>query len=79
MKPWTRHRRGKVTRILCAISTIDQGRSCISRLPAVHPSLRNFFWSRTEFQAPDTEVEKRVDAILGKMTLDEKLTIIGHQ
>ncbi len=28
-------------------------------------------------QVSDTEVEKRVDAILAKMTLDEKLTIIG--
>jgi beta-glucosidase len=28
-------------------------------------------------QVPNTEVEKRVDAILSKMTLDEKLTIIG--
>jgi beta-glucosidase len=28
-------------------------------------------------QVSGTEVEKRVDAILGKMTLDEKLTIIG--
>jgi beta-glucosidase len=28
-------------------------------------------------QVSDTEVEKRVDTILGKMTLDEKLTIIG--
>jgi beta-glucosidase len=28
-------------------------------------------------QTPGAEVEKRVDAILGKMTLEEKLTIIG--
>ena len=35
------------------------------------------FGAAQNSQAPDTEVEKRVDAILGKMTLDEKLTIIG--
>jgi len=35
------------------------------------------FGAAQNSQASNTEVEKRVDAILGKMTLDEKITIIG--
>jgi len=35
------------------------------------------FGAAQNSQIPNTEVEKRVDAILSKMTLDEKLTIIG--
>jgi beta-glucosidase len=35
------------------------------------------FGAAQNFQIASTEVEKRVDAILSKMTLDEKLTIIG--